>query len=59
MAAALLFVPPTFGRAQSRRKRIWFNPNSEVARPCGKKPLTWLATLATLSPRERAEINQR
>jgi len=31
------------------------NPNSEVARLCGKKPLTRLATLATLSPRERAE----
>ena len=34
-------------------------PNSEVARLCGKKPLTRLATLATLSPRERAEINHR
>ncbi len=34
-------------------------PNSEVARLCGKKPLTRLATLATLSPRERAETNQR
>jgi hypothetical protein len=34
-------------------------PNSEVAKLCGKKPLTWLATLATLSPRERADINDR
>jgi hypothetical protein len=31
-------------------------PNSEVARVYVKKPLTRLATLATLSPRERAEI---
>jgi len=30
------------------------NPNFEVARLDGKKPLTRLATLATLSPRERA-----
>jgi hypothetical protein len=29
-------------------------PNSEVARLKGKKPLTWLATLATLSPGKRA-----
>jgi hypothetical protein len=29
-------------------------PNSEVARLKEKKPLTWLATLATLSPRKRA-----
>jgi hypothetical protein len=28
-------------------------PNSEVARLKGKKPLTWLATLATLSPGKR------
>jgi len=28
--------------------------NADVARVKGKKPLTWLATLATLSPRERA-----
>jgi hypothetical protein len=34
-------------------------PNSDVARLCGKKPLTRLATLATLSPRERAELNHR
>jgi hypothetical protein len=33
------------------------NSSSEVARLGGKKPLTRLATLATLSPRERAEIN--
>jgi hypothetical protein len=36
-----------------------FNLNSEVARLCGKKPLTRLATLAALSPRERADIDQR
>jgi hypothetical protein len=30
------------------------NSSSEVARLVGKKPLTRLATLATLSPRERA-----
>ncbi|SPE24551.1 hypothetical protein SBA2_20024 [Acidobacteriia bacterium SbA2] len=30
------------------------SPNSEVARVDGKKPLTRLATLATLSPREGA-----
>jgi hypothetical protein len=35
---------------------MWVIPNSEVAGLCGKKPLTRLATLATLSPRERAEI---
>jgi hypothetical protein len=29
-------------------------PNSEVARLDGRKPLTWLATLATRSPRERS-----
>ena len=29
-------------------------PNSEVARLDGKKPLTRLATLATLSPGKRA-----
>jgi hypothetical protein len=32
------------------------NPNSKIPRLREKKPLTWLATLATLSPRERAEI---
>ena len=41
------------------RLRSPLNPNSEVARPCGKKPLTRLATLATLSPRERAEFHHR
>jgi len=41
------------------RSHNWLNPNSEVARLCGTKPLTRLATLATLSPRERAEINHR
>jgi hypothetical protein len=29
-------------------------PNSEVARLKGKKPVTWLATLDTLSPGKRA-----
>jgi hypothetical protein len=42
-----------------QRLKVRFNLNSEVARLCGKKPLTRLATLATLSPRERAEIDQR
>jgi hypothetical protein len=34
-------------------------PNSEVARLAGKKPLTRLATLATLSPGARAFIRVR
>ena len=38
----------------SDRKGGVLIPNSEVARLDWKKPLTWLATLATLSPRERA-----
>jgi hypothetical protein len=33
-------------------------PNSEVARIEGKKPLTWLATLATLSPGNRAAADE-
>jgi len=33
--------------------------NSEVARLCGKKPLTWLATLATLSPGRGLKIDHR
>jgi hypothetical protein len=37
-----------FGRQMRELK-----PNSQVARLRGKKPLTWLATLATLSPRKR------
>ena len=35
------------------------NPNFEVARLCGKEPLTRLATLATLSPRERVSRSRR
>jgi len=33
-------------------------PNSEVAKFDGKKPLTWLATLATLSPGKRAAADE-
>ena len=42
------------GKSWMRRNDSKFNPNSEVARFDWKKPLTRLATLATLSPRERA-----
>jgi hypothetical protein len=38
---------------------VFLNPNSEVAKIYEKKPLTRLATLATLSPREKAENNRR
>jgi hypothetical protein len=33
-------------------------PNSEVAKFDGKKTLTWLATLATLSPGKRAAADE-
>jgi hypothetical protein len=42
------------GAAGDEESRIVLNPNSEVARLDWKKPLTRLATLATLSPGERA-----
>jgi len=51
-------------RGWHRKRRVpalnkFLNTNSEVARLSGTKPLIWIATLATLSPRERAEINHR
>jgi hypothetical protein len=61
-ASMLLKTQGAFGKqTQNELKNepnlgcLWREPNSEVARLDGKKPLTWLATLATLLGEEGAE----
>ncbi|SPE24860.1 hypothetical protein SBA2_230010 [Acidobacteriia bacterium SbA2] len=51
--------PPRGGPSFSNkcRRRVGFSPNTDVATLYGKKPLTRLATLATLSPGRGLESN--